>query len=276
VGLLAHYLPSLLTAGEKLGLAQLTLAERAALQTASHFLVPSRFMGAVIRRLAGDGPPIIWVEPGRASASALPLPAPPVRALLVAHLVPGKGVAPFLAALAEHLAEADDFSLRVVGGSGLDPHYAQRCLELAGAPRLRDRVKLLGELSPADTLRAMASSNLLISASRMESYGMALAEARGLGLPILARRGGNVANLVEAAAGGELVSDETELAIAGLRLARAPARLRRRLDQARARALPPRCWADAGRDFASPVAKLRATVTPGAIDGERRPHARSA
>ena len=276
VGLLAHYLPSLLAAGEELRLAQLTLAERVALQTASHFLVPSHFMAAVIRRLAGDGPPIVCVEPGRASAGAVRLPDPPVRALMVANLVPGKGVASFLAALAEHITEADDFALRVVGGFGRDPPYAQRCVELAGDPRLRGRVELAGELSPADTLGAMAASNLLISASGMESYGMALAEARGLGLPIVARAGGNVRNLIEVVAGGELVTDEAELAVACLRLAREPPRLRRRLVQAHAHALPPRSWADAAREFASQLAEARALMAAAFLAGERRPHAGSA
>ena len=251
VGLIAHYLPSLVEEGEGLALDQLTVAERSALQAASLFLVTSDFMGRVIRRLVGDRSPILCVEPGRAGCEPLLLPDPPVRALLVANLVPGKGVAPFLAALAKHAILADDFSLRVVGSLGSDPAYARRCVELAADTRLRGRVDLVGELSPGDTLRAMEASNLLISASFMESYGMALAEGRAIGLPIVARAGGNVVNLVEPYSGGELVQDEDELALAFLRLVREPERLRRRLILARARSLPPRSWADAARELAS-------------------------
>jgi hypothetical protein len=276
VGLLAHYLPSLLAAGQELGRARLTRAERMALQAASLFLVPSRFMGAVVRRLAGAGPPIICVEPGRPSAGAAPPPDPPMRALLVANLVPGKGVAPFLAALAAHVTVADDFTLRVVGSFGSDPAYARSCAAFAETPRMRGRVELLGELSPEDTLRAMAASNLFISASRMESYGMALAEARALGLPIVARAGGNVANLVEGDAGGQLVSDEAELAVACLGLARDRTRHRQRLAQARTHTLPPRSWADAAREFATQVTAVCARGIPAVLDGERRQHVRGA
>jgi hypothetical protein len=66
---------------------------------------------------------------------------------------------------------------------------------LAADPTLRGRVKLLGELSPAAAVRVMAASNLMLSTSVMESYGMALDEARTLGLPILATAGGHTSSI---------------------------------------------------------------------------------
>jgi glycosyltransferase involved in cell wall biosynthesis len=104
-----------------------------------------------------------------------------------------------------------------------------------------------------DSIRAR---DLLISASRMESYGMALAEARAAGTPILARSGGNAAAHVGANTGGELFADDAALAKAVVRLAREPGELRRRAVLARG-ARTARTWGDAASDF---IRQVRAPV----------------
>jgi glycosyltransferase involved in cell wall biosynthesis len=118
----------------------------------------------------------------------------------------------------------------------------------------------------------MAASNLFVSASIMESFGMALAEARTLGLPIVARAGGNVATLVHGGCGGELVTDPSELAAACLRLCRDAGEHRRRLAMARATALPPRPWSEVGREFKLKTARLVAGAPHGAVLREGTVH----
>jgi glycosyltransferase involved in cell wall biosynthesis len=110
-------------------------------------------------------------------------------------------------------------------------------------------VRLLGPLPHADTLARVAASDVLLSASRMESFGLALAEARALGVPIVARDAGNAAAHVDARAGGVLVADDAELARECVRLAHDPAELARRRAAARALRPPSRSWADAACDF---------------------------
>ncbi len=242
LGLLLHYLPSLVEHGAELTESKLSCLEREALAAADMILVPSRFMRSVVERLLAAPPPMVEVEPGRLARGAACLPDPPVRAILVANLLPGKGVLPLLASLAQKARASDRFLLDIVGADALDGSYAERCREAVGNARLRGRARLYGPLSPEATVEHMAQRNLFLSASTMESYGMALAEARCLGLPILAQAGGNVESLVGRESGGEVLSGASALAERFLAICREPAEHRARIARARAGALPPRSW----------------------------------
>jgi glycosyltransferase involved in cell wall biosynthesis len=249
LGLIVHYLPSLISRGEGIGAADLTPTEAAALRTAAMFLVPSPFMGGIVRRLVGSARPVLQIESGRPLAALVSLPGPPLRTLMVANLVAGKGVERFLPSLAEQIREADDLCVSIVGGSEHDPAHAERCHDRQKDPRLRGRVRFLGELPHHETLQEMAASNLLVSCSHMESYGMALMEARVLGVPILAQDGGHVAAMVERDSGGELFADTDDLVATMLRLGRDPVEHLRRMKLARAGAWPARPWSAAAREF---------------------------
>jgi glycosyltransferase involved in cell wall biosynthesis len=259
LGLIVHYLPTLLSHGEGIGPGDLTATEAAALRTATMFLVPSPWMRGILHRLLDPVRPVLTVEPGRPPRPSSFVPGPPVRAAMVANLVEGKGVDRFLASLAEQLRETDDLNISIVGGKVHGPAYAERCQALARAPGVRGRVRFLGELSHDQTLRVMAASNLLISCSRMESFGMALMEARVLGVPILAERGGHVAAIVEQDSGGELFANAEELVATLLGIGRDPAEHRRRLALARARRWTARPWAEAAREFVSQLETLDKT-----------------
>jgi glycosyltransferase involved in cell wall biosynthesis len=242
LGLLLHYLPSLVEHGAELTASTLSSLEGEALAAADRILVPSPFLRTVVERLLDAPPPIIEIEPGRLATRVACLPDPPVRAVLVANLLPGKGVLPLLSSLAGRARASDRFLLDIVGTDALDGSYAEQCREAVGSASLRGRVRLYGPLSPEATVEHMAQRNLLLSASTMESYGMALAEARGVGLPILAQAGGNVEALVGRESGGEVVPDASELAERFLALCREPAEHCARIARARAKALPPRPW----------------------------------
>jgi glycosyltransferase involved in cell wall biosynthesis len=257
LGLLVHYLPSLIAVGESLGPQDLTPNETAALRAAAMFLVPSPWMREILHRVADPSRPILLVEPGRSMIVPSVLPqAPPVHAVIVANLVPGKGIEGFLLNLAERIGETDGLSLDVVGGATQDPTYAERCRAAGGDPRLRGRVRFLGELAHEETLGRIAASNLLVSSSRMESYGMALAEARAVGVPILAQRGGHVAAVVGRDSGGEVVETTAELVSACLALCRDPIEHQRRMVRARVRMLPARPWSQAAAEFLAQLSDL--------------------
>lgn len=253
LGLIAHYLPALVERGDAVVPSDLGRAEAFALAHADAVLAPSVYMQRTLQRLGLNAAArCLIVEPGCGARGLGPEPtsAPGVRALLVANVTPGKGVEPFLAELGAELRESDRLELTIVGSLDAAADYAQRCAErVAQHPELARRVKLTGALSPAKVLERLAAANLLISASRMESFGMALAEARTLGVPIVAHAGGNAGALVEDQAGGALVDDDRALARACCSLARDPAAHRRALERARAHARPPRSFADAARDF---------------------------
>jgi len=251
LGLIVHYLPTLVALGEGIGPADVSPAEMAALQAATLFLAPSPWMRDLLQRLAGPERSILVVEPGRPSSPAVALraPAPPVHAVMVANLVEGKGVEPFLSALAEQVHDTDGLRITIVGGDKLAPAYVEYCRALADQARLRHRVQFLGERTHAQTLEVIAESHLLVSCSRMESYGMALMEARVLGIPILATRGGNVAAMVEPESGGELFTGTADLVAGLLRLTRDYFSLGRRMSLARTHAWEPRPWSEAAREY---------------------------
>lgn len=253
LGLLLHYLPTLVTRGAPVTAAQLSRVEREALEHAELALVTSPFMQNVLASLGFAGS-LGCVEPGceLEPSGTLPAASSGVRALLLSHVVSGKGIEPLLAALARMLAPTDPFSLRVVGDVEAEPAYALRCQALvAQNPELRARVTFAYALADAGVQAELCKSNLLLSASVMESYGMALAEGRRVGLPLLARAGGNVSAHVRAEAGGELVADAEALARACVRLCRDPAEHSRRLTAARNHIPARRSWRDAARELAS-------------------------
>ena len=252
LGLLAHYLPSFVRLGRAATLPELSDDERAAVLAADAFLVTSDFMREAFEPLVAPGKPILVIPPGcRARLAHAPAqPSPTLRALIIANVVPGKGIEDWLRALLLSLGDDEPLRVTIVGSLDADRAYADRCRRvIAESPLLSRVVSLRGACSPEQTLTLLAESDLLLSASAMESYGMALAEARVLGVPILARAGGNAAAHVDHGAGGQCVSSVQALATACLALARDRPELDRRRARARARALAPRAWSSAAEQL---------------------------
>jgi glycosyltransferase involved in cell wall biosynthesis len=155
-----------------------------------------------------------------------------------------------LHALASRARESDDFTLRCIGRFDLDLPYGEACRRARDdEPLLAARVELVGVQTQAQVLDELARAHVLISASRVESFGMAIADARASGCVVLARAGGHVARLVDAEAGGCVVADDAALAEAFLACVRDRAALSERLRRAAARRLAPRSWDDVARAF---------------------------
>lgn len=239
VGLLTHWLPSLVRVGEGVALDALEDDERAALRSASAFVVPSPFMRDVLQRLGADG--IGIVEPGAEGKPVVHEREGQLRAVLVGNVTEGKGVLELI----EALRGVSGVCLRVVGSITADRAYAER---VRAAAEGMD-VELVGSVPHDQCLSIVAESDVLVSASKMESYGMAIAEARACGVPVVARRGGNVGNLVHSDAGGELVPDAVGVATALRRLASAGEELARRTTLAHEHRRT-RSWDAAAEDFA--------------------------
>ena len=171
-------------------------------------------------------PPALVIAPSAEELACRRLGAGPFRGLVVANVVPVKGIRSFLEALATLLNEQDRFTIEIAGRLDLDPVYAEACQRLAArsAP-LRGKVRFRGALGPDDLRELYLRSNLFISASEMESYGMALHEARAFGLPVLAVDAGNVREHVACREQGILYRSASELAEGCVALTRDPERL---------------------------------------------------
>jgi glycosyltransferase involved in cell wall biosynthesis len=104
-----------------------------------------------------------------------------VRFLALGHLLPHKGQLELIELFAR---VAGRWSLVVAGDDAGDRAYAarvRRAAERVGA----SRVRVVGPLRGAHLAAAFARADVCVSASRYESYGMALAEAISRGLPVV-------------------------------------------------------------------------------------------
>ncbi|TDC48172.1 glycosyltransferase [Micromonospora sp. KC207] len=151
-------------------------------------------------------------------------PAPPASGtpagtalLCVAALAPHKGHDVLLAALA---AVADrSWRCACVGTLARDPAYVERLRRQAAGSGLTGRVELLGPRTGNALAAAYAAADLLVLASRGETYGMVVTEALARGIPVLATDAGGLPEALGRAPGGErpglLVPPDDPAALAG-------------------------------------------------------------
>lgn len=112
-----------------------------------------------------------------------------VHAIMVANLIERKGVLPFLKAL--QTRNSNKWQLSLVGNIEMEQTYAHKCLNLINE---LDGVEYLGELPQKEVFELYEKANLFISTAYMETYGMAIQEAKQAGLPLLLLNGGNACN----------------------------------------------------------------------------------
>jgi glycosyltransferase involved in cell wall biosynthesis len=129
-------------------------------------------------------------EPGVDAACLAPGTAAGDSLLCVAALTPDKGHEVLL----DGLAMATDLSWRCecVGSLVRDPAFAEGVRRRALNSGLGDRVRFPGPRFGPELDRAYGAADLLVLASRAETYGMVLTEALARGLPILATEVGGV------------------------------------------------------------------------------------
>jgi glycosyltransferase involved in cell wall biosynthesis len=227
--------------------AALRQSERQALALAARVIVTSAHTGALLASEFGVPPQdIVVARPGTDAAPRARGSGGAPALLAVGSVIPRKGFDVLIEALAG--LAALDWSLAIAGSLRADPATAAALRRLIAASGLSDRVRLAGELPEAEVLALYGESDIFVSSSLYEGYGMALAEALAHGLPIVATTGGAAAETVpDAAALKVCPGDSNGLRIA-LRRVLTDAALRARLADAAfaAGGALPR-WDDAAR-----------------------------
>lgn len=89
-----------------------------------------------------------------------------------------------------------DWRLRIVGGVKHSPETAAMLRHQIEMKRLSGRIELMGELSVEGLDRIFNVSDVFVSSSLYEGYGMAVTEAMARGLPIVTTTSGAVADSV--------------------------------------------------------------------------------
>jgi glycosyltransferase involved in cell wall biosynthesis len=193
--------------------------------------------------------------PGADQAGLAPGTPSGGRLLCVGAVTPTKGHDLLLDALS---AIDTPWRLTCVGSTDIDPGFATAIRQRAEA--LDDRVVLTGPLLGPDLDAAYRHADLLVLASRVETYGMVVTEALAHGLPVVATGTGGTPEALGRSATGDLpgllvpVDDPEALGDALRRWLEDPA-LRARARQAardRRRTLP--SWSDAAARVAAALA----------------------
>ncbi|MFJ4164167.1 glycosyltransferase family 4 protein [Microbacterium sp. NPDC089698] len=190
-------------------------AERRALTAADHVVVTSRWTVDELRRRG-------LAEPGRVTVASpgVDVPAaepssetreepPRLDLLCVGVVAPHKGQDVLLAALDR--LRGRGWTCRIVGSSR--PFGAFASSVSRDAQRFSGRVLLTGVLDGPELAKEYRRSALLVAPSRVESSGMAIAEARGHGVPVLAAEVGGIPDTV-AGGGAVLVPPDDPVALA--------------------------------------------------------------
>jgi glycosyltransferase involved in cell wall biosynthesis len=106
--------------------------------------------------------------------------------------------------LAAALAQVADlpWRCRCVGSLRRDPEFVDSLRRRLAADGLADRVRLLGTRTGAELAAAYAGADLLVLASRGETYGMVVTEALARGIPVLTTAAGGLPEALGSAPDG--------------------------------------------------------------------------
>jgi glycosyltransferase involved in cell wall biosynthesis len=177
--------------------------EGAALSAASAIVATSEWTRRRLRdHYLLPGTPVHVVPPGVDAAEVAAGTPSGGRLLCVAGVTPLKGHDLLLDAL----ATVDDpgWQCVCVGALDLDPQFVAGLRRRAEDSGFGDRVRFTGPLIDDRLDRAYADADVLVLASRAETYGMAVTEALARGLPVIAGEVGGVPEALGHAADGTL------------------------------------------------------------------------
>ncbi|WP_431065386.1 glycosyltransferase family 4 protein [Methylotuvimicrobium sp.] len=125
-----------------------------------------------------------------------------VQFLTVANLLPEKGYLDILQALAG-LTECS-WQWHFCGSDSVNTEFTQCFWQSVGELNLLDRIHYEGVLTSEQVAELMRVSDVFVSASHYESYGIALAEAAAMRLPIVASETGAAGQIVQHGVNGFL------------------------------------------------------------------------
>lgn len=208
--------------------------ERRALHAARRVIATSEWTRSELIHGAGVAPERVVVAIPGSDEAPVSRGTPAGAALLCVGVVaPHKGQDVLVEALAG-LGTKTDWTCTIAGSLDARPDYAEHIGALAARAGLRDRVRLTGALAGGALDRAYRGADLVVAPSRVESYGMAIADALRRGIPVVASSVGGIPQTVAARAAVLVPPDRPQALRAALQRWMTDPGLRERLtDQAR-------------------------------------------
>ena len=159
--------------------------EAAVLNAAAAVITTSKWAGHwVVSHLGVDADRVWTAVPGVDSAQPARGTASGGNLLCAGPVTPAKGHDVLIAALAK-VADLD-WHCTCAGALDLDPAFVESLTTAATRAGVADRFVLTGPLSRPALTELRSRTDLLISPSRRESYGMAVTEGLVCGIPVIA------------------------------------------------------------------------------------------
>ena len=190
-------------------------AEARMLASVRAVVVTSAWTGAWL--VAHEGVPadrVVVAVPGTEPAALAPGTQSGGELLCVGAVTPTKGQDVLVAALAEVRDLA--WQCTCVGSLEVESSFAEQLRAQVRDAQMEDRLRFTGPQSGDDLDAAYAAADLLVVPSRIETYGMVVAEALARGVPVVATTAGGVREPLGdgARAPGVLVPPDDPLALA--------------------------------------------------------------
>ncbi|WP_254431508.1 glycosyltransferase family 4 protein [Agromyces sp. Marseille-P2726] len=208
---LAHMVASALPG--PLGEAETAGREREALRAARRVIATSEWTRAelVARGLAEPDRTAV-ARPGADPAPAATGSESGGHLVCVGAVTPHKGQDVLVRALAG-LTDLPDWTCTIVGSLDADHDFAMEMLAAIGSTGLGERVKVTGVRTGRRLADVYRAADLVVASSRVESYGMVIAEALARGIPVVAANVGGVPEAIAGNAAGILIPPDDPVAL---------------------------------------------------------------
>lgn len=173
----------------------------------------SNFTATELQKNGIDNNKIVVVEPLVQSPYLLEKKySQSIRALMAANWVERKGFEEMFNAIKTKRNYTKNLSITIFGEHRLDNIYYDKCIRIINENvSLSKMINIKEVLPPEKMLATYQNYNLFISASKMETYGMAVKEALNNGLYVLALNRGNIPYLINEPKQGKLFNHINDL-----------------------------------------------------------------
>ena len=200
LGMIVHHLSSLETDAPKL-----SAREYGVLKMFDRLIATSQFMANYLSSRI-DSRKISVIHPGITRDSKDLVSGKLQNVLLVANLIPRKGILEFLG---EWMTNGlyKEMALTIVGSTDMDPEYAQECREIIASTKLSKPISLTGQVEHSQIWKYYSNADAFVSVASMETFGMAIQEAIAKKVPVICLDRGGISEHVKSGQDGWLFAD---------------------------------------------------------------------
>lgn len=194
--------------------------ERAYLRSLDAMIYNSQTTRRAVERLSGLELPHVIAYPAgdrfnpqidRAEITARAHLPGPLRILFLGNIIPRKGLATLLQAVAS--IPHDQWELKVAGSLTVHPSYTRSIRRWTVDHGLADNVRFMGALSGEQLSEQLRTNQVLAIPSSYEGFGIAYLEGMSYGLPAIATTGGGAGEIITSGQDGFLISPGDAIAL---------------------------------------------------------------